>query len=236
MNKPTPTQPVAAALPLLKPVENITLREQVTQAVRTALMHGHLRPGQSVTVKSISTMVGASVMPAREAMNRLIAEGALELRPNRTVIVPDLTRQEFDELTELRCHIEAQAAANAVQRVTRDDLARLQALDDAMHAAVPAADVDTYLSKNFEFHFQIYQLGTSKFSLSIIEKLWVRVGPLIRFSLDASGFGQSTRLHARVIRGLQTKDGKMLRDAIQADINGAAQSIRSALDVAQAWH
>jgi DNA-binding GntR family transcriptional regulator len=236
MNMPTRKQPAAAALPLLKPVENITLREQVTQAVRTALMHGHLRPGQPVTVKSISTMVGASVMPAREAMNRLIAEGALELRPNRTVIVPDLTRQEFDELTDLRCHIEAQAAAHAVQRVTREDIARLEALDAAMHAAVPAADVDTYLSKNFEFHFQIYQLGTSKFFLSIIEKLWVRVGPLIRFSLDESGFGPSTRLHALVIRGLQTQDSGMLRDAIQADINGAAQSIRAAREVAKAWH
>jgi DNA-binding GntR family transcriptional regulator len=62
-------------------------------------------------VKSISEMLGASVMPAREAMNRLIAEGALELRPNRSVIVPVLSRHEFDELTDLRCHIEGLAAS-----------------------------------------------------------------------------------------------------------------------------
>jgi DNA-binding GntR family transcriptional regulator len=231
-----PTRPNAApALPLLKPVENLTLRDQVTQAVRNALMHGHLQPGQPVTVKSIATMVGASVMPAREAMNRLIAEGALELRPNRTVIVPAMSKQEFDELTDLRCHIEAQAAAHAVEWVTREDIQTLKALDKAMHAAVPGADVETYLSRNFEFHFHIYQLGTSKFFLSIIEKLWVRVGPLIRFSLDTSGFGQSTKLHARVIRGLETKDSTLLRDAIQADINGAAQSIRKVRDASKAW-
>jgi DNA-binding GntR family transcriptional regulator len=236
MNKPTRPRRADAALPLLKPVENITLREQVTQAVRTALMHGHLQPGQPITVKSIATMVGASVMPAREAMNRLIAEGALELRPNRSVIVPAMSRQEFDELTDLRCHIEAQAAAHAVERVTPADIVRLKALDEAMHAAVPGADVETYLSRNFEFHFHIYQLGTSKFFLSIIEKLWVRVGPLIRFSLNESGFGHSIRLHACVIRGLETQDSPLLRNAIQADITGAAQSIRAARDAAKAWY
>lgn len=102
----TPTRPFSAsALPLLKPVSHLTLREQVTQSVRNALMNGNLQPGQAVTVKAISGMLGACVMPAREAMTRLIAEGALELRANRTVIVPQLSPQDFDELTDLRCHI-----------------------------------------------------------------------------------------------------------------------------------
>ena len=235
MHKPATQAQDIGALPMLKPVENITLREQVTQAVRSALMHGHFQPGQPVTVKALSTMLGASVMPAREAMNRLIAEGALELRANRSVIVPALSRQEFDELTDLRCHIEALAASHAVESVGSAHIARLKALDEAMRAAAPVADVDTYLHGNFEFHFLIYRLGASKFLLSIIEKLWVRVGPLIRFSLDETGFVHSTRLHARVIRGLETKDGAMLREAIQADITGAAQTIRAARDAANSW-
>ena len=54
-------------------------------------MNGNFQPSQAVTVKAIATMLGASVMPARDAMN--IAEGALALRPNRTVIVPLLSRR-----------------------------------------------------------------------------------------------------------------------------------------------
>ena len=71
-----------SALPTLKPVSNLTLRAQVTQSVRIALMNGNLQPGQAVTVKAFSGMLGASVMPAREAMTRLIAKGALKLRAN----------------------------------------------------------------------------------------------------------------------------------------------------------
>lgn len=220
------------ALPALKPVENVTLREQVTLAVRTALMNGHLQPGQLVTVKSISTMTGASVMPAREAMHRLIAEGALELRANRSVIVPALSAREFDEVTDLRCHIEGLAASQAAELVGPEHIAQLRALDARMRQAVPAADLDAYLNANFEFHFLIYRLGASAFVLTIIEKLWVRVGPLIRFSLMGSGFTDSGDMHAQVIRSLETKDSARLRQAIHADINGAAQVIRNARDPA----
>ncbi|MBK5204042.1 MAG: GntR family transcriptional regulator [Polaromonas sp.] len=180
-------------------------------------------------------MLGASVMPAREAMNRLTAEGALELRANRSVMVPVLSRQEFDELTDLRCHIEGLAASQAVERVEPGHIARLKELDAAMRAAVAAVDIDAYLDWNFQFHFLIYRLGASSFVLSIIEKLWVRVGPLIRFCLNESGFADSNKVHAAVILSIETRDSALLRKVIKADITGAAQTIRTAHDATASW-
>jgi DNA-binding GntR family transcriptional regulator len=218
----------AHPLPALKPVENITQREQITQSVRRALMNGHFQPGQSVTVKAISEMLGAGVMPAREAMNRLTAEGALELRPNRTVIVPMLSRREFDELTDLRCHIEGLAAAQAVEHVAPEHIAQLKAFDLAMRAAARKGDADAYLDGNFQFHFVIYRLGASSFMLSIIEKLWIRVGPLIRSCFNDTGFADSGRLHAQVIEALEARKEAPLRKAIVTDISVAAETIRAA--------
>ena len=232
MTKPLHLPRAILALPSLKPVEHLTLREQVTVSVRNALMNGHFQPGQVITVKAISTMLGASVMPAREAMTRLIAEGSLELRANRSVIVPELSRQEFDELTDLRSYIEGLAAAQAVKRVQPEHIARLRELDASMRAAIAASDVDAFLDGNFQFHFLIYRLGASNFILSMIEKLWVRVGPLIRYCLSDSGFADSTQVHAELIRGLETKNSALLRKAIHADIAGAAQTIRAAYNAA----
>lgn len=220
--KRTPAPPAFEAL------RKTTLREQVTVAVRTALMNGHFEPGQVVTVKAIATMLGTSAMPAREAMHRLLAEGALELRPNRSVVVPALSAREFDELTDLRCHIEALAAAQAVELMGPEQIARLRALDQTMRTAAAAHDLDGYLDANFQFHFLIYRHGAGEFVLSIIEKLWVRVGPLIRFSLGGRGLEESGEMHARVIRSLERRDPEALRAAIHADIEGAAQVIRSA--------
>jgi DNA-binding GntR family transcriptional regulator len=213
-------------VPALKQVENVTLREQVTQSVRSALMNGHFQPGQAVTVKSITEMLGASVMPAREAMNRLIAEGALELRANRTVIVPVLSRHEFDELTDLRCHVEGLAAEQAADRSGPAHIARLREIDRAMRAGGRRGDADAYLDGNFQFHFVIYRLGASAFMLSLIEKLWLRVGPLIRSCFNDTGFSDSRRHHAQIIASLACGDAAGLRAAIVADIAAAAQTIR----------
>lgn len=221
-----PARPPKAP-PALRQVRNVTLREQVTEAVRSALMNGHFQPGQAVTVKAISELLGASVMPAREAMNRLIAEGALELRPNRTVIVPVLTRQEFDELTALRCHVEGLTAAEAVKHVQARHLQQLREIERSLRAAGRAGDADAYLDGNFQFHFVIYRLGASAFMLSIIEKLWVRVGPLIRSCFNEAGFADSSRHHAQIIEALAQRKPGDLRKAIVADIADAAQTIRS---------
>lgn len=215
----------SAALPTLKPVAHTTLREQVTQSVRNALMNGNLQPGQAVTVKAISSMLGASVMPAREAMTRLIAEGALELRANRTVIVPQLSQHDFDELTDLRCHIECQAAVQALARIEPSHIAELRAIDADMGRQ---RDPDAYLNANFQFHFLIYRLGASSFVLTIIEKMWVRVGPLIRFGLGEIDFSDSRQAHARIIDSLEKRDAQGLRQAIHDDLTTAAQTIRQA--------
>jgi DNA-binding GntR family transcriptional regulator len=221
-----PARP-APAPPALKQIANVTLREQVTQSVRSALMTGHFQPGQAVTVKSISQMLGASVMPAREAMNRLLAEGALELRANRTVIVPVLSRREFDELTDLRCHIEGLAAAQAVDHAQPAHIERLREIDRAMRAAGRRGDADAYLDCNFQFHFVMYRLGASAFMLSMIEMLWVRVGPLIRSCFNETGFSDSSRLHAQIVESLSARNAQTLRQAIVADIAIAAQTIRA---------
>jgi DNA-binding GntR family transcriptional regulator len=160
-------------------------------------------------------------------MNRLIAEGALELRPNRTVIVPVLSRKEFDELTDLRCHVEGLAAAQAIEHVTPAHIERLREIDRAMRAAGGRGDADAYLDCNFQFHFVMYRLGASAFMLSIIEKLWVRAGPLIRSCFNETGFSDSTRLHAEIIKSLAAGKAADLRQAIVADIAVAADTIRA---------
>ena len=204
----------------------MTLREQVTESVRSALMNGHFQPGQAVTVKAITELLGASVMPAREAMNRLIAEGALELRANRTVIVPVLSRHEFDELTDLRCHVEGVAASQAVAHADASHVRQLREIDRAMRASGRSGDADAYLDGNFQFHFVIYRLGASPFMLSIIEKLWVRVGPLLRSCFNETGFAGSSRHHAQIIEALAAGRPGDLRKAIVADIAVAADTIR----------
>ncbi len=215
----------------LTPITGTTLREQVTQSVRSALMNGHFKPGQAVTVKSLCEKLHSSVMPTREAVNRLIAEGALELRANRTVTVPLVSLREFNELTELRCIVEGLAAVQAIEHVTPSHVERLQTLERQMVDSIEANNVDAFLHANAQFHFSIYRLGTTPYTLSIIERLWVRVGPLIRFCLTDEGMSGFNGVHHDMLHSLKSGNAQALSRAIQADIVGAATTIRNTHDL-----
>ena len=79
-------------------VERETIQERVYSALREKLMRGGFAPGQKLKLAELARAFGVSAMPVREALNRLTAERALESLPNRTVRVPQLSRESLQEL------------------------------------------------------------------------------------------------------------------------------------------
>lgn len=90
----------------MKPVDRESLQQQSYQALREALMKGRFMPGDTVSLRNLAQELGTSPMPVREAVQHLIAEGALVLRPNRTYAVPEMTREILAELKKLRVLLE----------------------------------------------------------------------------------------------------------------------------------
>lgn len=78
-------------------------------------MVGTFAPGEKVSLRSLAQQVGTSLTPVRHAVNRLIAEGAFEVLPNRWVVIPLMTEEKFDEIVHWRLQLEASATSNAVK-------------------------------------------------------------------------------------------------------------------------
>jgi Bacterial regulatory proteins, gntR family len=76
-----------------------SLQQRVYENLRAGLIGGLFAPGEVVSLRRIAAANGVSPMPVREAVKRLISEGAIELLPNRTIAVPNLRRRDFVELT-----------------------------------------------------------------------------------------------------------------------------------------
>src|SRR5262249_18315939 len=112
--------------------ERDTMRVRVYRALARGLMTGMFRPGESVTLRTLANRLGTSAMPGREGVSRLIAERALILLPNRSVIVPRMSRARFAELTETRQMLEGAVTEAACARATPALLRQLSDINDAM--------------------------------------------------------------------------------------------------------
>ena len=94
-----------------------TLGDRVTAELRKLLVAGRLAPGDKLSLRKVAEAVGVSMMPVREAISRLAADGALEVLPGRAVRVPILSLDQFHELTRIRLVVEGYAAEEAARRV-----------------------------------------------------------------------------------------------------------------------
>src|SRR3984957_11912020 len=113
-------------------------------ALKEAVLAGPFRPGEVVTLRALATRLAIGDTPVREAVKRLISEGAFEGLPNRSARVPLLDRREIQQILDLRILLESNSAALAAQNITLHQIEQLRALHKAMGTAVATDDSEAY--------------------------------------------------------------------------------------------
>jgi DNA-binding GntR family transcriptional regulator len=114
----------------------IPTHELTYARLRDMVLFGHLQPGQPVTIQGLVSDLDAGMTPVREAIRRLIAEGALTLQGNRRVLVPHLTPALLDQIAFARLTIEPRLAELAAPRLNPAIIDRLEALDKGVDRAI----------------------------------------------------------------------------------------------------
>jgi DNA-binding GntR family transcriptional regulator len=213
---------IARARTKMTPIDRETFQEQSYRKLREALMSGRFLPNDTVSLRTLALELGTSPMPIREAVHRLIAEGALELRPNRTFAVPIVTREKLRDLRHLRILIEGGIAEEASRHISPDDVAEMNGLNDEMISALSRNDSKRYLAKNRDFHFTLYRSAGIHFAIEIIEMLWLQIGPSTNHLLRQGPTDQLpflTRHHQDLMKAISSGDVKGARSAIEGDID-----------------
>ena len=215
----------------LNPISAETLNEKAYFELRNAIMTARLLPGESVSLRRLAKALGTSPQPIRDAVRRLVSEKALEALPNRTLRVPELARERFEELWQMRVLLEGEAAALAAKKITEKDLELLRHVNDRMNAAAADNDLPTVFEYNQKFHFMVYQAAGNEILLSLIENLWLLAGPYMTIPLqhysraDQRPKQITTTHHDELLDALHSRSSSLARKAIKADISAIAKRV-----------
>jgi DNA-binding GntR family transcriptional regulator len=196
-----------------------TLAESAYERVAQSLMDGAYIPGDRVASRSVAADLGISATPAREAILRLVGEGALELVNARIVAVPQLTPARLKEIYALRFALEPMAAAEAAKNLTNDDFRRLDRAQERMKGGYGRLDYRTVFTANREFHFCIYAASRMPLVVSFIRATWLRIGPTFRLLYPSLAIpADAVRIHEVAMAAARTRDGDGLSGAIRRDL------------------
>lgn len=202
---------------------------RVYRHVRDMILFGELAPGEPVTIQGLSNSVNAGMTPVREAIRRLTTEGALEFLGNRRVCVPMLTEAKLEELAFARLALEPRLAFWAAEILSAARIDELDRIDHALNCAVDYGNVRDYLFQNYHFHMTIYRAAEKPELLSIVERLWLGMGPAMRVICGRLGTRNLPDMHQTMLDALRNHDPVAAEEAMRGDITQGIETIRSAL-------
>lgn len=203
--------------------ENLPTHERLYRGLKEQLLFGQFRPGMSVTLQGIADEHKVSLTPVREAIRRLVAEGALEMHGNRRITVPSMDDKRIEELLAIRLLVEPELAKRAIAAA---DVAVLRAIDDQMDKAIIEGSVDDYLKCNFAFHFALYRAAGTKTMISIAESLWLQMAPYMRVVCGRVGTSNLEDQHKKAIKAIEDQNRDALGAAIVEDISSGVAFVR----------
>src|SRR6266545_2230937 len=186
-----------------------------TDVLRRAILTGELRPAEPLTVAALAERFALTLMPLREALSHLAAEGLVEIEPHQSARVARLSHERMNEEYAVRAILEDAAFDDLEDLLRRMDRAR-----DAKRTA-------DYWALTKRFHERIYAATPSPLLREEVERVRVRtLRYLPAFERDHELVHTAQREHWEIFRALRAGDGPKVERVVRSHVATVAKSVR----------
>ncbi len=159
-------------------------------------------PGYRLVLSTIAKSLDMSVVPVREAIRQLEAEGLVTFERNVGAQVSMVDDSQYRHSMQALSILEGAATALAARRLTEDDLRKARDINERMIASLDHFDPSLFTALNQEFHATLYTRCTNPRMITLVEAEWARLGHLraSTFSFVPGRAQESVREHENIVR------------------------------------
>ena len=200
--------------------------DSVFQILRDSILTQVFRPGQRLDIKDLTSKLGVSLTPVRDAINRLAAEGLVEIRPRSGTFVTDLSADEVADTFDIRMALECLAAEKMISRVTTQDIEEFRDLVTDLEKPVTTERERIFHErKNVELHSRIVELSGNRKLIEIYRGLNAHI-KIARIHYSREGWTQRIEQekaeHMTIFRAIEERDLAGLIQALRQHIGHAS--------------
>ncbi|CEA09417.1 HTH-type transcriptional regulator McbR [Arthrobacter saudimassiliensis] len=206
----------------MTPPTTASKSEQAYQTVQARISSGEYGPGYRLVLSRIADDLGCSVVPVREAIRRLEAEGLVRFERNVGATVTGIDPTEYLYTMQTLALVEGYATALSAPFVTAADLAAARAVNEEMRACLQDFDPVRFTELNKAFHSALFTNCPNPHILDLVHRGWNRLGALrsSTFSYVPGRAHESVAEHENLLRLIN--DG-----AAPDDVERAARAHRA---------
>jgi DNA-binding GntR family transcriptional regulator len=185
------------------------LSDRLREAVEEEITTGKLLPGSRLDEAELAKRFKVSRTPIREALNLLLGEGLIEMRPRRGAVVARVTSHRLIEMFEVMAELEAMCVQLAARRMSDEEFAAIEAAHGACGGAAEERDADAYFYANESFHYAIYAASHNTFLFEQAASLQRKLRPYRRLQLRVRNrIQRSFEEHQAIVEALRHGDGE----------------------------
>lgn len=189
-----------------------SLRERVFLQLEEDIINGKYSEGQKLTEGMLSNELKVSRTPVREAIRQLELEGLVETIPNKAIIVTGITRQDIEDIYEIRISIEGLAARRAARNASEEELEKLKEITDLQEFYTLRKDMKHLVKTDGEFHEAIFRASGSKTLKNILSTFHHNLK-----KARSDSFGKPARAKAVLEEHKAIFEALEARDSIRAE-------------------
>ena len=215
------------------PLPRARLGDHVYDELLARLLSNRLEPGERLAIDALARELGVSQTPIREAMQRLEAGGVVvrtHLAGYR--VAPQLTREQFDELVQVRLLLEPAAARWAADRMDDDAVAHLRGLVDSLEAAAGEPEGTSYAvfaGLDAQFHDAVAAGSGNGVVRDCLARMHTHV-KLLRLSSGRGVRTEAVEEHQAVVDAVAAHDAEAAAAAMLHHVQRSASRFAPAFD------
>lgn len=188
------------------------------------ILTGEMKPGQKIVEQELCKKYGVSRTPIREALRQLEADGLVENILNRGAFVIGMSEQDYEDMFELRKAYEIQAVKWAIERITGEEMERLEETFEFMEFYTMRNDIEKMLIINTGFHRVIYEASKNR----MLQKLLSSYQNFLKYKgseavQDENYLPTVLEEHRAIFKAFKDKDPKEGALAMEIHINRAKE-------------
>jgi DNA-binding GntR family transcriptional regulator len=210
--------------------------DDVHQRILEMISKGELAPDSPVRQERLAVDLGVSRTPIREALLRLVREGALYSKPGGGMLVKPIRPQDVSEIYEVRVILEPYATRLACERATAKDIERVAAIQRRHERSYPR-EIEVAFKTNLELHTGMCAACGNDLLLRFLDSIWHQDAALRVFafySRDIEDVNLMIKKHRRIVDAFVQRDASQLERLLRHHIEEAHLSLLSRLEEMQA--
>jgi DNA-binding GntR family transcriptional regulator len=143
--------------------------------IREQIVDGRSAPGDRLVIEHLAREINVSVVPVREAIRRLEAEGYVTFTRNVGATVKSIDLDRYPETVEALAVLEGVAIGLAAPHITAGDIKKARALNEELRRSIARLDPVRFTRTNQEFHRTLYERCPNRHIVGMVMREWALI-------------------------------------------------------------